>query len=126
VTGCWIQSDAPSGRTNFSTLDPRQEAILSIFRDTVFGTRIHRYILHIVPYIANKIVSDVVPHIATNIVLDIVYDIVAELVLGIAYFVLLLAQDCVCTVAPYPFRMEPLEDLDPIGDFDVTGGGDVW
>ena len=31
----------------------------------------------------------------------------------------LLAQDCVCVVAPYPFRIEPLEDFDPIGDFDV-------
>ena len=39
---------------------------------------------------------------------------------------LLLVQDCVCVVAPYPFRIEPLEDFDPIGDLDVTGGGDLW
>ena len=39
---------------------------------------------------------------------------------------MLLAQDCVCVVDPYPFRIEPLEDFDPIADFDVTGGGDVW
>jgi hypothetical protein len=39
---------------------------------------------------------------------------------------MLLVQDCVCVVAPYPFRIEPLEDFDPIGDLDVTGGGDVW
>jgi hypothetical protein len=38
----------------------------------------------------------------------------------------LLVQDCVCVVAPYPFRIEPLEDFDPIGDLDVTGVGDVW
>jgi hypothetical protein len=31
-----------------------------------------------------------------------------------------------CVVAPYPFRIEPLEDFDPIRDLDVTGGGDVW
>jgi hypothetical protein len=29
---------------------------------------------------------------------------------------MLLVQDCVCVVAPYPFRIEPLEDFDPIGD----------
>jgi hypothetical protein len=36
-------------------------------------------------------------------------------------------QDCVCVVAPYPFRIEPLEDFNPtrIGDLGVTGGGDV-
>ncbi len=39
---------------------------------------------------------------------------------------MLLVQDCVCVVAPYPFRIERLEDFDPIGDFDVTGEGDVW
>jgi hypothetical protein len=30
-----------------------------------------------------------------------------------------------CLVAPYPFRLEPLEDFDPLVDFDMTGGGDV-
>ncbi len=39
---------------------------------------------------------------------------------------MLLVQDCICVVAPYPFRIEPLEDFDPIGNSDVTGGGDVW
>ena len=29
-------------------------------------------------------------------------------------------------MAPYPFRVEPLEDYDPVGDFDITGGGYVW
>jgi hypothetical protein len=29
-------------------------------------------------------------------------------------------------VAPYPFRLEPLEDFDPLVDFDMTGGDDVW
>jgi hypothetical protein len=38
---------------------------------------------------------------------------------------MLLVQDCVCVVAPYPFRIELLEDFDPIEDLDVTGGGDV-
>jgi hypothetical protein len=38
---------------------------------------------------------------------------------------MLLVQDCVCVVAPYPFGIEPWEDFDPIGDLDVTGGGDV-
>ena len=35
-------------------------------------------------------------------------------------------QDTLCLVAPYPFRMEPLEDFDPLTDFDMTGGDDVW
>ena len=29
-------------------------------------------------------------------------------------------------MAPYPFRLEPLEDFDPLVDFDMTGGDDVW
>jgi hypothetical protein len=37
-----------------------------------------------------------------------------------------LVQDCVSVIAPYPFRIEPLEEFDPIGGLDVTGGGDVW
>jgi hypothetical protein len=32
----------------------------------------------------------------------------------------------VCLVAPYPFRVEPLEDFDHVADMDITGGGDVW
>ena len=31
-----------------------------------------------------------------------------------------------CLVAPYPFRLEPLEEFDPLSDFDMTGGDDVW
>jgi hypothetical protein len=27
---------------------------------------------------------------------------------------------------PYPFRLEPLEDFDPLVDFDMTGGNNVW
>jgi hypothetical protein len=41
-------------------------------------------------------------------------------------FLLLLWQDTLCLVALYPFRMEPLEDFDPLTDFDMTGGDDVW
>ena len=41
-------------------------------------------------------------------------------------FRLLLWQDTLCLVAQYPFRMEPLEDFDPLTDFDMTGGNDVW
>ena len=35
-------------------------------------------------------------------------------------------QDTLCLVAPYPFRVEPLEDFDPLSDFDMTGNDDVW
>ena len=35
-------------------------------------------------------------------------------------------QDCVCLVAPFPFRTEPLEEFNVTRDFDVTGGGEVW
>jgi hypothetical protein len=31
-------------------------------------------------------------------------------------------EDCGFAVAPYPFRIEPLEELDPFKDFDVTVG----
>jgi hypothetical protein len=35
-------------------------------------------------------------------------------------------QDTLCLVAPYPFRLEPLEDFVPLFDSDMTGGDDVW
>ncbi len=35
-------------------------------------------------------------------------------------------QDTLCLVAPYPFRTEPLEDFDPLTDFDMACGDDVW
>jgi hypothetical protein len=35
-------------------------------------------------------------------------------------------QDCGCLVAPYPFRLEPRDEIDHVGDFDITGGGDAW
>jgi hypothetical protein len=59
---------------NSSTVGRRQDAILSIFRATVFGTRIHRYILYIVPDIDTIIVlnqHDIVPDIVPDIVQDI-------------------------------------------------------
>ncbi len=60
------------------------------------------------------------------IVLDIIYNIVYDIGLDIIKLMMLPVQDCVCVVASYPFRIEPLEDYEPIGDLDVTGGGDVW
>ncbi len=53
-----------------------------------------------------------------DIVPDIVYDIIFEDI----KLMVLRVQDCVCGVAPYLFRIEPLENFDPIGDLDVTGG----
>ena len=35
-------------------------------------------------------------------------------------------QDCVCLVAQFPFRTEPLEEFNVTRDFDVSGGGEVW
>ena len=35
-------------------------------------------------------------------------------------------QDCVCLVAPYPFRDEPLDEFNVTRDFDITGAGEVW
>jgi hypothetical protein len=35
-------------------------------------------------------------------------------------------QDCVCLVAPYPFRIEPIDEFNVTRDFDITGAGDVW
>ena len=61
-----------------------------------------------------------------DIVPDIVYDIVYDIISDDIKLMMLFVQDCVCVVAPYPFRIEPLEDIDPIGDLDVTGGGDLW
>jgi hypothetical protein len=62
--------DASSGRTNFSMVDQRRDAIPSIFRATVFGTRIHRLNHHIVYDIGTNIVL----HIFA--LYDIVYDII--------------------------------------------------
>jgi hypothetical protein len=35
-------------------------------------------------------------------------------------------QDTLRLVAPYPFRLEPLDEFDPLSDFDMTGGDDIW
>jgi hypothetical protein len=34
--------------------------------------------------------------------------------------------DCVCLVAQYPFRIEPLDEFNVTRDFDITGAGYVW
>ena len=71
--------------------------------------------------------------IVSDIVYDIVYDIVPDMVSYIVYYIVYLMltlhfclQDCVCLVAPYPYRLQQLEDFDPIGDLDISGGGDLW
>ena len=56
-----------------------------------------------------------------DIVCDVIYDI-----LCCPPLLTVVWQDTLCLVAPYPFRMEPLEDFDPLTDFDMTGGDDVW
>ena len=68
-------------------------------------------------------------HIVCHIVYDIVYDVVYDIVYDIIYDILccppvltVVWQDTLCLVAPYPFRMEPLEDFDPLTDFDMTCG----
>ncbi len=40
----------------------------------------------------------------------------------------LCGKDCVFLVAPYPFRVEPMEEFDHIADMDIAGpgGGDFW
>jgi hypothetical protein len=38
----------------------------------------------------------------------------------------LFLQDTLCLVAPYLFRLEPLEDFDPLVALNMTGGDDVW
>jgi hypothetical protein len=106
---------------NCSAVGRSQDAILSIFRATVFGTRMHMYIIYIVPDIVTIIVLQL-----HYIVPDIVYEIVYDIGLDIIKLMMLLVRDCVCVVAPYPFRIEPLEEFDPIGSLDVTGWGDVW
>jgi hypothetical protein len=40
------------------------------------------------------------------IVPDIIYDIVYDIVLDVLKLMMLLVQDCVCVVAPYPFRID--------------------
>jgi len=42
------------------------------------------------------------------------------------FYVICLAQDCVCLIAPFPFNVQPVEEFDPSADFDVTGEGNVW
>ena len=90
-----------------------------------------------------------IQHIGYDIVYDIGYDIVYDLVCDIFISIstysiryrtqsctryriryifssLPLMQDTLCLVAPYPFRLEPLHEFDPLSDFDMTGGDDVW
>jgi hypothetical protein len=71
-------------------------------------------------------------------VYDIVYDTIYDVVCTMSFthivnniyccsiLIVPLLQDTLCLVAPYPFRLEPLEDFDPLVDFDMTGGDDVW
>ncbi len=56
--------------------------------------------------------------ITTNGIYEIEHDIV--------YIVLFCMQDCVCLVAPYPFRSDPLDEFNAIRDFYITGAADVW
>jgi hypothetical protein len=48
-------------------------------------------------------------------------DIVKDIGSDIIKLMMVLVQDCIsgCVVAPYPFRIEPLEDLYRIGDLNV-------
>ena len=66
-----------------------------------------------------------------NIIYDIVYRIVYDIVYDTFYTYLSsllnhLLQDVLCLVAPYPFRLESLDEFNPLTDFDMTGGDDVW
>jgi hypothetical protein len=72
---------------------------------------------------------NIVYDIVCNIVYDVVYDIVCDIIYDVNIvhvWVPFVFQDTLCLVAPYPFRLEPLEDFDPLVDFDMTGGDDVW
>ena len=42
------------------------------------------------------------------------------------YLAFVFLQDCVCLVAPHPFRNEPLDESYVTRDFDTTRSGDVW
>ncbi len=53
---------------------------------------------------------------------DIVCNIVYDIVLDIALLMFLHLQDCVCLAAPYLFRIEPVEDFDPIGNLILRTG----
>ncbi len=61
--------------------------------------------------------------------LYIVYDIVFVYYIVYTHLSSLLnhlMQDVLCLVAPYPFRLEPLHEFNPLTDFDMTGGDDMW
>ena len=60
-------------------------------------------------------------YIAYDIVYDIVYEMLSCPLSDLNTFL----QDTLCLVAPYPFLLVPLEDFDPLTDFDMTGGDDV-
>ena len=62
--------------------------------------------------------------IAYDIAYDVVYDVVCDVIYDILCCPPVLTvgwQDTLALVAPYPFRVEPLEDFDPLTDFDMTG-----
>ncbi len=64
----------------------------------------------------------IVPNIVSNIVYDIGLDVIK--------LMMLLVQDCVCVVGitccPLSIQDQTVGRFDPIGDLDVTGGGDIW
>ncbi len=51
---------------------------------------------------------------------------ISSLLSCLIYLTYIFVQDCVCLVAPYPFRNEPLDEFNVTRDFDVTGAGEVW
>ncbi len=57
---------------------------------------------------------------------DIITNVIYNIVPDIFYIVLFFMQDCVCLVAPYPFRSEPFDEFNITHDFDIMGAGDVW
>ena len=94
---------ASSGSATYSAEGLTRVATPSTFRDTVSETRTQRYIpstsltaiLNIVPYIVHYIIAYIVRYTTPNS----------------SDRLILRGQDCVCLVAPYPFRLEPLEEF---------------
>ena len=84
----------------------------------------------VIPSTSTVIVFEIISSGIIIIVHDIVYDVVYDIVYEMWCYPLsdlnTFLQDTLCLVALYPFRLEPLQDFDPLTDFDMTGGDDVW
>jgi hypothetical protein len=64
---------------------------------------------------------DIIYNIVYDVVYDVVYDIVYDIIYNILFICFLNSR-----LQDNPFRLDELDEFDPLSDFDMTGCDDVW